>query len=141
MTLSFGRQHRAAAIFSPAVTGKFFFELCCVTLVDRQAVVVIELFAGAYGALCFDKDAAVYFVAFAIGIAGVVNPFSPITLHTPINNAKVIDVKIKSVMGLQRVMRMTAQRLLPSNELTFVFDDSFIFFDGRYGENAASVNG
>ncbi len=43
--LFFRSQHRATALFAAAVTGKFFFELGGVALINRESVVVIKFFA------------------------------------------------------------------------------------------------
>jgi hypothetical protein len=70
----------------------------------------------------------------------VVNPLSRVAIDTAINHAKVIDMKIEGVMGLRGVVRVAIEGFVPTNELAFVFDDAFVFFDRFNGKNAASVN-
>ena len=138
--LFLGRQHRAATPFAAAITGKFFFELGGVALINRQAVVVVELFARLDISQRFNINAVIDRIAFAVGLARVVDPFSRVALYMAINDAEVVDMKKEGVIGLLGVVWVAIQRFVPTNQLAFVFDDAFAFFDWFYGKNAASVN-
>ena len=69
-----GRQQRAAAVLGAAPAGILGLELLGVGLVDDQAVVVVELFAGLDVAQRLDEDPAVLLVGLAVRVAGVVDP-------------------------------------------------------------------
>ena len=69
-----GRQQRAAAVLGAAPAGILGLELLGVRLVDDQAVVVVELFAGLDVAQGLDEDPAVLLVGLAVRVAGVVDP-------------------------------------------------------------------
>ena len=68
------RQQGAAAFFGATPAGVFGFEFVGQRRVNHQAVVVAQLFTGQNIAPCFDENAAIDFVGFAIGFARVVDP-------------------------------------------------------------------
>ena len=49
-------------------------------------------------------------------------------------------MEVEGVIGLRRVMRMAAQRLLPRDDLARVFDERLARGDVLHGENAVAMD-
>src|SRR5215208_4944977 len=71
---AFRSEERAAAALRTAPAWVLGLELFRVPLVDDQAVVVVQLFAGPDISQGLDENPAVVLVGLAVGIAGVVDP-------------------------------------------------------------------
>ena len=82
-----------------------------VALVDHQAVVVEQLFAGRDVAQGLDEDAAVVLVGLAVGLAGVVDPARRVAADLGVDDMLVVDVEVEGVVRVARVVRVAAQRL------------------------------
>jgi len=134
------RQQRATAVRATAPAWVFSLELGCQRRVDDQAVVVIEFLAGVDVAQRCDVDAAIFFVSLAVGVATMVDPARGVAAIKRVDYMSVVQVKIERVIGLRRVMRMTAQRFFPRNDLARVLDNAFALGDVRKCEHALAVN-
>ena len=80
------------------------------------------------------------FIGLTIGIARVVDPLGAVALDTAIDDVTLIDVKIKSMVGLQRVMGVALQRLFPSDHLSLVLNDHLSLGNVGQREHAFAVN-
>ena len=52
----------------------------------------------------------------------------------------IVDLKVKSVIGLAGIMRMTILRLLPVNHFAHVLNKGFALRNILRGENAFAMN-
>ena len=69
-----GRQQGFAAIGAATPARVLGLEFGRVGLVNDQAIVVIELFAGLDVAQGLDVNAVIFFIGFAVGVAAVIDP-------------------------------------------------------------------
>ena len=112
----FRSQHGAPTFGLAAAALKLLFQFGGVALINHQAVVVKQFFAGLHGAQGFDEDPAVNVLGFAVGLAAVVDPARHVAAHFAVDGARLIDMKVKRVVGVGRVVRMAAQRLAPADD-------------------------
>ena len=92
----------------------FGLELLRVALVDDQAVVVVEFFAGRDIAQRLDEDPAVLLVGLAVRVARVVDPARGVAAVQGIDDTLFVDVEIEGVVRILRIVRMAALRLFPA---------------------------
>lgn len=133
-------EHGASAIDGAAEAGVFFFELCCFTGVDDQAVIVREFFSNFYIPQRFKENAIAVLFGFQIRLARMINPSRRIAVVLGVDNVPVIQMKIEGVMGLAFVVRMTCQSFRPGDDFAFVFQKRFTGFNGTNGKNAFAVD-
>lgn len=133
-------QHCAFAFFCAAAASVFSSERVCQWLVTHQPVVERELFAAPHLTSCLDEHAPLHVNRLAVGLARVVDPARVIAAMKTINHARVVDVEVKRVLGIARVVRVTTQRLGHGNDLAHVFDDGFARCHGAQGEYAFAVD-
>jgi len=70
----------------------------------------------------------------------MVDPLGAVALNAAVNDQPIRDVKIKSMVWLQGVMRVTPQCLLPSDDLTLVLNNHLAFRDINQSKNAFAMN-
>jgi hypothetical protein len=70
----------------------------------------------------------------------VVDPAQGVALVRGVDHPLIVDLKVKSVIGLAGIMRMTVLRLLPVNHFTHVLNNGFAFRNILRGENAFAMN-
>ena len=80
------------------------------------------------------------FICLTVGVARVVDPFGAVALNATVNHKPIGDVKIKRMVGLQGVVRVTSECFLPSDDLSFVFNDHLTFGNVNQCEDALAVN-
>jgi hypothetical protein len=131
----------SAALRAAAAALVFLLQLGRVALVDDQAVVVEQLFAGLEIAQGLDEDTALFFVGLAVGLAGVVDPARGIAADLGVDDvAAVVQAEVEGVVGVGGVVRMAAQRLGPGDDLAGVFDDAFARGDGLERKHALAMH-
>src|SRR4051794_18287626 len=140
MGSSLWRQHGATAAGRAAAAFELFLDLRSVTLFEDQAIVEKQLFPRANLAQRLDEDAAAVLLGLAVGLAGVVDPAGRVAVVLAVDDVLVIDVEVEGVVGVGRVVRMAAQRLLPTDDLALVFDDGFAFGQWPRREHAPPVD-
>jgi hypothetical protein len=94
-----GRQQRAAAFLGAAPARKFGQELGRVRLVDDQAVVVVELFAGGDVSQRLDINAPIDLVGFAVRFARVVDPARVVALDVAVDHTHRRRCGVEGVVG------------------------------------------
>ena len=57
-----------------------------------------------------------------------------------VNHTVFVDVEVKRVVGVFRVVRMAALRLFPGNDLTHIFNDGFTLGNGRHGKHTLAMD-
>ena len=70
----------------------------------------------------------------------MIDPTRFIATMKAIYHARVIDVKVKRVLRVARVVRVTAKRFGHRNDFTHVFDDGFARSHRAQGEYAFAVH-
>ena len=125
-------QQGAAAFFGAAPTRVFSLELFGHGGIDHQTIVIAQFFARQNIAACGNKDTPITLIRLAIGFAGVVDPPRRIAAVQGVDHMLVVDMEVKGVVRVCRVMRMAAQCLFPSDDLAHVLDDGLAL--GKVGE-------
>ena len=57
-----------------------------------------------------------------------------------VNHVFFIDVKVKRVVGVRRVVRVTAQRFFPADDLAHVLNQRLTFGQVLHGKNALAMH-
>jgi len=57
-----------------------------------------------------------------------------------INHTVFVNVEVKRVVGVFRVMRMASLRLFPGDDFTHVFDDGLAFGNGGHSEHPLAMD-
>ena len=70
----------------------------------------------------------------------MVDPARRIATGIAVNHMLVVNVKIKRVVRLQRVVRMAAQRFFPTYHLAHIFQNNLTFGQIRQGKHALAVH-
>ncbi len=109
-------------------------------LVNHQAVVIAQFFARGNVAQRQYEDTTVALNRFAIGHAGMVDPARRVATHSGIDHPVLVDMKIKRVVWVLRVMRMSCQRFGPTDDFTNILDDGFTGCDILHGKNALAMH-
>lgn len=109
-------------------------------LVERETVIVSELFASGDRAQGIDIDVSADFAGLAIGFTGMVDPAGGVAMVTSINNRAILKEKVEGMVGVGRIMGMTAVGLPGADACALVFDDAFASGDSTQGKNAFAVN-
>ncbi len=133
-------EHGAPAVGGAAVAGVFFFKPGCFTGVDDQAVIIREFFSGFYVPQRFEENAIAFLFGFQIRLARVINPFRGIAVILGVDDVVIVQVKIKGVMGLTFVVRVTCQSFRPRDDFAFVFQKRFTGINGVNGKNPFAVD-
>jgi len=134
------RQQGAAAFFGTTPTRVFGLELLGHGGIDHQAVVIAQLFARQNIAARGNKDTPVALIRFAIGFARVVDPTRRVAPVKRVNHMLVVDMEVKRVIGICRVMRMAAQGLFPRNDLAHVLNDGLALGKVSEGEDPLTMH-
>src|SRR6218665_2323023 len=135
-----GGQQGAWAVGAAAPAGVLGLEPGGVALLDGQAVVVTEFFAGLDIAQRRDENAALALVGIAVRKATVVDPARGVAAELGVDHMLVIDVKIKGVPGLHGVMRVALLRRLPIDDLAGVLQQHVACGDVLHGKNALAMH-
>lgn len=136
-----GRQHRARARRRPAAAGKQTLQRGRVAFVVDQCVVVVEFLARVDVAQRVDVHAAVLFVGFAIGFAGVVDPAGVVAAPAAVDHVAVGEAEVKRMIDRATLFGGTARRYVPRDAFPAVLDDPFARRDGAQREHAVAVHG
>ncbi len=83
-----------------------FFNLSGFTTVDYQTVIVKKLFTRIDVAQSFQEYASAGLIGFQIGITGMINPSSGITLVLGIDDMAIVQMEVEGMVGLAGVMGM-----------------------------------
>lgn len=137
---SFGRQQRFTATRTATPARVFSLELGGVRLVNDQAVVVVELFAGVDVAQCLDEDSVIVFIGFTVRLAAVVDPARGIAAVLGIDHMLFIDMKVKGVVRVCRVVGMAPQRFFPADDLADVLNQRLAFSQVLHGKHALAMH-
>ena len=57
-----------------------------------------------------------------------------------VNHTVFVDVEVKRVVGVFRVMRMASLRLFPRDDFAHVFDDGLALGNGRHGKHPLAMD-
>jgi hypothetical protein len=87
-----------------------------------------------------DENAAVPLVGVAVGVAAVVDPARGVAAELRVDHAVFIHMKVKRVVGLQRVVRVAVLRFLPADDLAGVFDQHFALGNILHGKHALAMH-
>ena len=101
-------QHCALALLCAAAAEVFGFECIRHGLVTHQAVVERQLFAAPHLAAGFDEHTPLHVDRLAIGLTRVIDPARIVAAVQAIDHPRVIDVEVKRVLGVARIMRVAA---------------------------------
>ena len=134
------RQQSAAAFLGATPTGVFGLELFGHGGINHQAVVIAQLFARQNIAARGNKDTPTALIRLAIGFARVVDPTRRVAPVQRVNHMLVVDMEVKRVIGVCRVMRMAAQRLFPRNDLAHVLNDGLALGKVSEGEDPLTMH-
>ena len=74
-----------------------------------------------------DEHAPAVFVSFAVGLATVVDPARRVAALLAVDDVFVVNVKVKRVIRVAGVMRVTAQCLFPTDNLAAILDQRLAF--------------
>ena len=107
---------------------------------DDQRVIIKEFFPRLNVAQGLKENTVPFLLGLQIGIAGMIDPFRGCLAAFRVDDMAVVEVKVKGVAGLIRVVRMALKRLPPGNDLAFVLQHFFTFDDGTNRVNAPAVN-
>jgi len=135
-----GRKQRAATTARTAAAGVIGQQLGRVLLVDHQAVVVVEFFAGFDFAQGADENPPARLVRFAIGRARMVDPTCIVATEKRIDHVFLADMEIKRVVRVVGVVGMAFLRFFPADDLAGVLDDDFAFGDGHQGKHPFAMD-
>lgn len=138
--LEIGRQHRAPALGCPAAAGITRFQGIGHGLVAYQAVVKSQLFTPENRPACFDEHTAIHFIGDAIGSARMVDPTGIVATKQRINHPPIIQVKVKRVVRVTRIVRMSPNRFGHRNDFAHIFNDDFICGHVARGKHALSMD-
>ena len=140
MPAALGRQQGAAAVLAAAPARILRLQLLRVRLVDDQAVVVVELFAGLDVAQALDEHPAVLLVGFAVRVARMVDPARGIAAVGGVDHAVFIDVEVEGMVRVFRIPGMAPLRLLPRDDLAHIFDERLALGNVLQREDALAVH-
>ena len=133
-------QHCALALLGAAAAHVFGFECIGHGLVTDQAIVEREFFTAPHLAPRLDEDATIHFNRLTVWAARMVDPTRGIAAVQTINHPRVVDVKVKRVLRVARVMRVATLRLGHGDDFTHVFDDALTRSHVAQGEHAFAVD-
>ena len=105
------------------------FELLRIAFFQHQPIVVIQFLTGRNVAQSLDENAPVHLISFAIAVARMVDPARRVATHLGVNHVGCINVKVKRVVGVLRVVRMACLGFFPGNDLPNVLDDGLALSD------------
>ena len=108
--------------------------------INHQAVVVTQLFSRQNIAACGNKDTPIALIRLAIGFAGVVDPARGVASVQGVDHMLVVDVEVKGVVGVCRVVRMAAQGLFPSDDLADVLNDGLALGKVSQGKDPLTMH-
>src|SRR5690606_17154790 len=143
-----GLQHRPGAVLRPALAAPELLQLGRMRLVERDAVVVGQLFAGLDPAGRFDEDLVVVALALfvfldhglAVGFATVVDPARDVALGVGVDDVIVVEGEQEG-MAVLVLVAVFLVHLVVGAEHALVADDALALLDGFGGENAVAVDG
>ncbi len=87
-----------------------------------------------------DEDATIHFNRLTVWAARMVDPTRRIAAVQTINHARVVDVKVKRVLGITGVMRMAMLRLGHRNDFPHVLNDSLTCGHVTQGKHALAMD-
>src|SRR5271165_100600 len=134
-------QHAAAAIPGSAAARVDFIDIGSVVAVALDLIVVGQLFAGLYGANCFDEDASVPGGAFAVRVAAMVDVSRLIAVHARVDHGLCVDGEQKGVIVVRILVLVPRVRPGVAHAIAQVLDDGGALADAARGEHAEAVNG
>jgi len=137
---AFGGQQGFAAIGTATPAGVFRFELGGVRLVNDQAVVVIEFFAGLDVANGLDVNAIIFFIGFAIGVTAVIDPPRRVSAMQSVDDSVFIHMEIEGVVGIGRVVGVAVLRLIPADDFAYIFEQGLAFCNVLQGKDAFAMD-
>lgn len=140
MLAALGSQQGASAFLSAAPTRVFGLEFGCVALINDEAVVVVQLFARGDIAQGLDKNSSTHFIGFTVGVTRVVDPLCRVALVQTVNDACFVNVEIKGMVGVLRVMGMAVLGFLPCDDFPAVLDNGFAFSDILDGKDTSTMD-
>jgi hypothetical protein len=140
LSIILGSQHRPFAFLSPAATGVFRFELIRQRLIAHEPIVEGQLFTTPNLPTGVDEDASIHLHGFAIGSARMVDPARGITTVQSINYPRVVDVKVKRVLGVAWVVWVATLRLSHGDDFAHVLNDPLACGHVAQGKHAFAVD-
>src|SRR6201991_4757704 len=147
--LALGLEHGADAVRRAAEAAPYLLETGGMRHVQRDAVVVGQLFAGGDVADGFDQHAVVLRrlalhrlldPRLAVRVAAVVDPARRIAVAVAVDDEALVEGEQEGMAGLATVAILLVG-LGMGDAIALVFDDLVAGLDGRGGEDAVSVDG
>jgi hypothetical protein len=135
-----GGEQGASACLSATPTGVFGLEFGCVTLINDEAVVVVQLFTRGNIAQGFDKDTPTYFIGLTIGVTRVINPLRRVALVQAVNDAGFVNMEIKGMVGVRWIVGMAGLGFLPCDDFPAVLDNGFAFSEILDGKDTSTMD-
>lgn len=120
-------QHGATAAAGAAETCVCAFGCARVRLTDLQVVVVCEFFAGVDVAPRINENAVGFFLDFAIGLAGVIDPARRVATPGGVDHHGIIDGKKHRVWRILMHIGVSSICFIVCDQLTFVLDHAGAF--------------
>lgn len=120
----FGREHGFAAVRRATAAGIIAFDCRRMPAVDDQAVVVAQFLAGLNIAQSVNKDAAVFFVGFAIRFTCMIDPACIVAASISIDHASIIEAEEESMVRVCRIAAVPQRSFFDRDPLALVFDDA-----------------
>ena len=122
------------------MAGELLLELRGIALVDDEAVVEEEFFAGGDVVQGVEEDAVADLFGFEVGLAGVVDPLGRVALVLAVDDVAVVEVEVEGVVGLLGVVRVAVECFFPGDDFALVFEHPFACLEGENGIDALAVD-
>ena len=87
-----------------------------------------------------NEDAPIHLDRLAVRTTRVIDPTRRVAAVQTINHPRIVDVKVKRVLRVARVMRMATLRLGHGNDFTHVLDDGLTCGHVTQGEHAFAMH-
>jgi hypothetical protein len=111
---------------------------------DIQRVVIKQLLTNLQGSFGINEYAGftikTIFASFTTRFAGMINPSRCIAAVLSVNNATIFQRKVKSVVWVIRVVRVSLFSKLPTNPFAPVFNNRLALFDGLSYKNTLAMD-
>ena len=87
-----------------------------------------------------DENSALLLIGLAVAVTRMVDPARGIAPHPAVNHPGLVNVKIKRVIWVLRVMGVARLRLCPGDDLTHILDDGVTFGNVLHGIHTLAMN-
>ncbi len=109
------------------------------TLVDHQAVIVIEFLAAFDIPQSVNIDAFLFFARFAVWFARMIDPACIAAIDAAIDHLAAFEAEEEGVIRIFRIGAVALGGLFVADAFTFVLDQKRVGWNTARGKNAAAV--